>query len=86
MTIKQYEQKCIDQLSGEEINALDYFVSKNGGRWKTKLHALWMNGGLENEKNGDALQRVRNKIGPSGLQSISRRAIATANNGRAERW
>lgn len=78
MTIKRYEQKYIQQLSRDELQALDYFASTNGRLWKTKLHVFWMNGGLENETNGDAIQLVRNKIGPSGLQSISRRAIADA--------
>jgi hypothetical protein len=78
MTIKPYEQKYLAQLSREELQALDYFASKNGGRWKTKLRDFWMFGGLENETNGDALQRVRNKIGSAGLQSIRRQAIATA--------
>jgi len=78
MTIKRYEQKYLAQLSRDEIAALDYFASKNGRRWKLNLNILWMNGGLENETNGDALQRVRNKIGPAGLQSITRGAIATA--------
>lgn len=70
------ERVLLDRLGADEIRALDYFRARNGHAWKRKLQVIWENGGLESETNGDALQRVRNIIGPSGLHAIRGYVIA----------
>jgi len=74
------ERAIIARLSPDEIAALDFFRAMNGPTWKRKLQVFWESGGLENETNGDALQRVRNTIGPSGLYGVRGAVLSLASD------
>jgi hypothetical protein len=52
-------------LEQAELNALKDFAVEHGRRWKSILRDRWEHANCSAE-----LQRVRNKIGPSGLAAI----------------
>jgi len=72
------EAIVLGRLDPDEIAALDFFRARTGPRWKFTLTDLWANGRVAEEANGDALQRVRNKIGASGLYTIRGTVLAEA--------
>lgn len=54
--------------SAEELAALRTYAAEHGRHWKEALWASWMNGGDHlRQSDGAALQRLRNRLGPSWL-------------------
>ena len=52
-------------LTIEEKDALLRYAREHGKQWKYKLRQAWLNG-----QPGGTLLRLRNKIGPSGLDKV----------------
>ena len=60
----------VHRLSVDDLAELRTFTDKEGRTWKAKLRQLWLeNGDVDNP----ALRRVRNIIGPSGLDKVAAR-------------
>ena len=60
-------------LDETETEALRRFATIFGKGWKDKLRDFWRTGADVNalpDPYGAALRRVRNKIGPSGLEKV----------------
>jgi hypothetical protein len=57
------------RITQEEAEAIVAFAAEHGQRWRAELNTCWMTGRYHGFVN-PALQRVRNKIGPSGLARI----------------
>jgi hypothetical protein len=61
----------MNQLDQEEREALKQFATQQGRQWRIVLQQMWMSGNYwGTDTNAPALQRVRNKIGPSGIYNI----------------
>lgn len=61
--------KFID-VDDAQIAALLGFRDRHGRSWKTDLWAAWMNSGDANEPGGAALRQLRNRCGPSWLDTL----------------
>ena len=60
-----------DALSLEDRLALQAFADDHGRLWKSRLKALWLDG-----QDTGALRRLRNQLGPAGLDGIRLQAPA----------
>lgn len=58
------------EITQEAREALQRFSAKHGRYWKSKLIALWVNGQDDRQEDGGTLRRLRNTIGPTGLQAL----------------
>lgn len=61
-----------DALSADELAAIRVYAADHGRRWKDALQESWMNAGDHlRQSDGWALQRLRNRLGPSWLASFT---------------
>lgn len=54
------------RLDADELEAVQYYAATNGPSWRSRLRQAWTRG----EEMTDALQRLRNTLGPSGLDIV----------------
>lgn len=57
-------------ITAEERVALQAFAERYGRKWKEELRHQWENGLNWKEPGGDALQRLRNRLGPRWLKTF----------------
>ena len=72
---------AVDQLRDEEVIALAAYILVYRRSWKINLQSAWESGRYGLSRDADqipVLQRIRNTLGPSGLQKIKTRDIAAA--------
>lgn len=65
--------QCIqkDELTADELSALRTYAADHGRQWKEALSISWINGGDHmKQPDGWALQRLRNRLGPSWLSNF----------------
>lgn len=79
----------LDKIRDEEVLALDQLIDLYGPRgWKNELRSAWENGRYSSAiDDAPALQRLRNRLGPSVLSSLGttdvrNEAVAIAINRR----
>lgn len=60
-----------DKLTNDEVLALAEFAAEYGRKWKGMLRVCWQSSMYLSTHRAAELQSVRNKVGPSGLQSIT---------------
>lgn len=61
-----------NELTIEQLCAIQEYAAVNGARWKTKLGLLWQSG-----QDKGLLRQVRNELGPEWLQKFKLSAHAT---------
>ncbi|WP_052223775.1 hypothetical protein [Comamonas testosteroni] len=61
-----------NELTIEQLCAIQEYAAVNGARWKTKLGLLWLSG-----QDKGLLRQVRNELGPEWLQKFKLSAHAT---------
>ena len=66
----EQDQARFDALTFHDKDALRRFRDKAGRTWKSKIRELWPVAALDRHPDGDALRRVRNAVGQSGLDRI----------------
>lgn len=71
----------IDTVRDDEIRALEIFIDHHDTAWKRTLRHCWESGtAIQPPETAAALQRLRNRIGPSGLQRLTTGAVLDAAN------
>jgi hypothetical protein len=58
------------EVNDSQIVALLLFRERHGRSWKINLWAAWINGDDTREPGGAALRQLRNRSGPSWLDSL----------------
>ena len=64
------DQARFDALTFHDKDALRRFRDSHGRTWKSKLRELWPVAALDRHPDAAALRRIRNAVGPSGLDRI----------------
>ena len=59
-----------DNIEDPQIGALLAFRDRHGRSWKAELMTAWMNGSDASEPGGSALRRLRNRSGPTWLDTL----------------
>lgn len=62
----------------EELRTLIDFRRRNGRRWKSKLLDLYLFGNDDSEPNGAGLRHIRNRQGPSRVDSVTKAMLDEA--------
>ncbi len=60
-----------DDLTTEQLLALERFAAKYGASWKSDLSAAWASGKDERLPDGALLRQVRNQLGPEWLEGFN---------------
>ena len=59
-----------ESVEDAQIEALLAFRERHGRSWKADLMTAWMNGTDASEPGGSALRRLRNRSGPTWLDTL----------------
>jgi hypothetical protein len=69
------KRSSFDDMTDDMLSALLDWRQRHGRSWKLDLWAAWMNGADERDPHGPSLRMIRNRLGPSWLDTLRRKDL-----------